>query len=230
MNKWKEIWEKRLVDDNHNDLLSELIRLDGFDGKTGKIELSSWLKYFDSICEEIGIQNSDSIFEVGCGSGAFLYPFYRQGHVVEGIDYSLALVNAANKLWQAPISHCEAKNISLSPQFDVVVSNSVFFYFPDLEYAESVIEKMINKSRRIIAILELPNKDLEDVSEKARMDLIGHEIYDKDYKELKHLYYSKNWMYQIGQKFNLKVKIFDQIIENYNSNQYRFNCIFYKED
>ena len=39
MNKWKEIWEKRLVDDNHNDLLSELIRLDGFDGKTGKIEL-----------------------------------------------------------------------------------------------------------------------------------------------------------------------------------------------
>ena len=229
VNKWKEIWSKRLIESDYTDLLSELIRLDGFDGKTGKIELDSWDKYISFICEKIDVRKDDTIFEIGCGSGAFLYPFYREGYKVEGVDYSPVLVDAAKKLWNAPVVCCEADQIPVYPQFDVVVSNSVFFYFPDLDYARRVIERMIQKAKRVIAILELPNKDVMDASENMRKKLVGENVYEIKYKNLKHLYYSKDWLKKIGDKFNLETEIFDQNIEGYNSNDYRFNCIYLKK-
>lgn len=104
VNKWKEIWSKRLIESDYTDLLSELIRLDGFDGKTGKIELDSWNKYISFICEKIDVRKDDTIFEIGCGSGAFLYPFYREGYKVEGVDYSPVLVDAAKKIMECSCS------------------------------------------------------------------------------------------------------------------------------
>lgn len=46
-NFWKTVWERRVVTDRSDDILSELIRLDGFDGKTGKIEVVDWLNYIN---------------------------------------------------------------------------------------------------------------------------------------------------------------------------------------
>lgn len=74
-NRWKNIWEKRSLDSNYESTLAELIRLDGFDGKTGKIEIKAWLKYIEDIQKQIGIRDNDSVFEIGCGSGAFYIHF-----------------------------------------------------------------------------------------------------------------------------------------------------------
>ena len=124
MNNWKTIWEKRNIIDNYDDLLSELIRLDGFDGKTGKIELSAWMRYIDFIANKIGFDESSSIFEIGAGAGAFLYPFHKMGYNVAGIDYSESLVHAAKRLWNAPVEYQEAIQVSVLPLFDIVLSNS----------------------------------------------------------------------------------------------------------
>lgn len=167
-NRWKNIWEKRSLRSNYEDILPELIRLDGFDGKTGKIELEAWLKYIDYIQDYIEIKDNDSIFEIGCGSGAFLYPFYMKGHDVGGIDYSKTLITAARKVWNAPVECMEAINLQTNSKYDVVLSNSVFFYFPNLAYAEQVILKMITKANRIVAILEVPDIQMYEISEIGR--------------------------------------------------------------
>ena len=228
-NTRKAVWSKRTVCADFTDILSELIRLDGFDGKTGKIEINAWLKYIDFIRNYIGIEKNESIFEIGCGSGAFLYPFFLKGHVVGGVDYSESLINAAKSLWNAPIECLEAIQVPVLPLFDIVVSNSVFFYFPNLEYAEQVIQAMIRKSNRIIAILEVPDIRLYDVSEKMRRGEIGEEEYKMRYTGLEHQYYDKDWFRKIGEKYNLETIIFDQNIDQYKNNNYRFNCIFKKK-
>ena len=64
------------MSDDFSDILSELICLDGFDGKTGKINVVDWVNYIKYISDYIGIKKHESIFEIGCGSGAFLYPFF----------------------------------------------------------------------------------------------------------------------------------------------------------
>lgn len=227
-NRWKNIWEKRMLNSDYEDVLTELIRLDGFDGKTGKIEQEAWLKYIEYIQEYIGIKENDSIFEIGCGSGAFLYPFYTQGHKVGGLDYSESLITAAKTLWNAPVECMEAIELPVSPLFDIVLSNSVFFYFPNLEYAEKVILKMIEKANRVVAILEVPDAHLYEVSEKMRRGVIGEEEYRIKYAGLHHLYYEKDWFRSLGEKYGLKTSITNQSIDHYKNNDFRFNCIFTK--
>lgn len=228
-NNWKDVWGKRTVSDDFSDILSELICLDGFDGKTGKINVVDWVNYIKYISDYIGIKKHESIFEIGCGSGAFLYPFFLKGHIVQGIDYSESLVKNARKLWNAPIDCLEAIQVPVLPLFDIVISNSVFFYFPSLEYAEIVIQRMIEKSKHIIAILEVPDVTLYDTSEEMRRGEIGEEDYKIKYAGLEHLYYDKEWFIKIGEKYNLKTSIFNQHISHYKNNDYRFNCIFKKK-
>lgn len=227
-NRWKNIWEKRSLDSNYESVLAELIRLDGFDGKTGKIEIKAWLKYIEDIQKCIGIRDKDSVFEIGCGSGAFLYPFHTQGHRVGGIDYSQALIEVAKSLWNAPVECQEAIQVPVLPLFDIVLSNSVFFYFPDLDYAEQVIKRMIEKSNRIIAILEIPDIKLYEVSEKMRRGVIGEEDYKIKYAGLEHLYYDRDWFISLGKKYGLETFIMNQSIDQYKNNDFRFNCIFKK--
>lgn len=227
-NRWKNIWEKRSLRSNYEDILPELIRLDGFDGKTGKIELEAWLKYIDYIQDYIEIKDNDSIFEIGCGSGAFLYPFYMKGHDVGGIDYSKTLITAARKVWNAPVECMEAINLQTNSKYDVVLSNSVFFYFPNLAYAEQVILKMIAKANRIVAILEVPDIQMYEISEKMRRGVIGEDEYREKYSGLEHLYYERDWFRSLGDKYGLETSITNQVIDQYKNNEYRFNCIFKK--
>lgn len=78
---WEEIWNKREISHEYNGL-EKLLRADGFDSGAGKISIDRWIEYTEYIKQEIDIQPSDSIFEVGCGCGAFLYPYYLKGHLV----------------------------------------------------------------------------------------------------------------------------------------------------
>lgn len=139
------------------------------------------------------------------------------------------MVKNARKLWNAPIDCLEAIQVPVLPLFDIVISNSVFFYFPSLESAEIVIQRMIEKSKHIIAILEVPDVTLYDTSEEMRRGEIGEEDYKIKYAGLEHLYYDKEWFIKIGEKYNLKTSIFNQHISHYKNNDYRFNCIFKKK-
>ena len=84
------------------------------------------MTYVQHIADELNITPKDSLLEVGCGGGTFLYPFYQQGNPVTGIDYSANLVKIAlAAMPQATISVGEAIDLPRESHFDVVLSGSV---------------------------------------------------------------------------------------------------------
>lgn len=103
-----------------------------------------------------------------------------------------------------------------------------FFYFPSLEYAEAVLEKMIEKANSGIAILEVNDYDFKEDALKLRKKHLTEEEYNKRYEGLEHLFYKRDWFYKIAQKHNLHCKIESQIIEDYQNSSYRFNVYMKK--
>ena len=75
-NKWQEIWNKK--ERLNKIILDLLIKADGFDHGSGKLDVNDWIKYTSSLYSLIGISTGDKIFEFGCGSGAFLYPLLKR--------------------------------------------------------------------------------------------------------------------------------------------------------
>tara|TARA_Y100000741_G_scaffold358480_1_gene337700 strand:- start:1253 stop:1963 length:711 start_codon:yes stop_codon:yes gene_type:complete len=231
MSNWKFIWNNRIINDydNKNSILGHLIEADGFDSPTGKINESDWINYLEYLKKYIKINNEISLFEIGMGAGAFLYPFYLGKNKVGGIDFSEKLVSVANRFMpEGDFCVGDALDVNIKNKYDIVLSNSVFFYFKNLNYAEKVLELMYSKSNKKIAILDVNEKKFEDVAELKRRGLLTKEEYEIKYKKNQHLYYKKSFFIDFAKKVNSEIIIFDQKINNYSASEYRFNVIIDK--
>ena len=229
-NKWKQIWDNRNESEKYDTVLSKLIAADGFDTGYGTITEKDWNDYIFYIANKLNITESDTIFEVGCGAGAFLFNFYKNGNIVGGIDYSNNLIKIANQyLPNGKFSVSEALNLDVEEKFDFVISNSVFFYFPSYIYAKKVLVSMIEKSKYCIAILEVNDSNKKEESMKLRKGYLTEEEYKDRYDGLEHLYYEKDWFIDIATEYGLKIEIVQQNINNYKNNMYRYNVFLYKE-
>lgn len=227
MSDWRTIWNRRGAEAELT--LAGLVAADGFDHGAGHIAVDAWERYVGRVAGWLGLTPGDSIFDVGCGAGAFVYPYFQAGHVVGGIDYSAALVAVAGRAMTGmDFSAREARELDPAPACDIVVSNSVFHYFPDLGYAEDVLEKMIRKARKAVGVLELPNADLRAEAETARAAALPPGEYEKKYGGLRHQYYSKRWIEELGARHGCRVQIIDQQIDGYGNNRFRFNALLHK--
>lgn len=104
------------------------------------------------ICE------GDSVFEVGCGCGANLYLFYKDGYTIGGEDYSQRMVNICRSLFLDRIKECiccEAECLPVEEKYDHVFANSVFSYFPNLQYSKAVLLRMLEKANKSIVLLDV---------------------------------------------------------------------------
>ena len=233
---WQKIWSSRKTDIlnnlfvNDNDILTNLLLLDGFDSPTGNIVVSSWQSYIRRLMQELCINSNNSVYEVGCGGGAFLYPFYKNGLKVGGLDYSSSLIEICNKIMpKMNFDVCQASELNTELQFDFVSAFSVFFYFKDYNYANEVLEKMFNKSKVGIMVLDIPNIDTKSECENFRMGSMGIDVYNEKYKDLQHLYYPKSFFENFAKLKKAKFsKIEDQNIDDYCNNRFRFNFILLK--
>lgn len=229
---WQQVWNRRTITHptQNNDpekILSALIAVDGFDSSLSAITPKSWMGYVELILNEIKINKGGSIFEIGCGAGALLYSFHLAGHKVGGIDYSHTMVSVAQKyLPNMDIAVCEATLCNTIEQYDAVLSNSAFSYFPNYDYAKAVMEKMFLKAKKVISILDVPDFARKEESEHMR----GLKIVDYKslYKDIKHLYFAKEWFTNFAREKNCRIKIINQNIENYGNNPFRFNCFIWK--
>lgn len=228
--RWADIWASRKVEvaEGPNGVLSALIAADGFDNSFGAVSPSAWATFAtDMALTRLGLSDGDSLFEVGCGAGAFLYPLRDLGLRVAGLDRSPALIEAAQRLIpEGNFSVGEASELAPLPQADAVVSCSVFFYFPDLDYAERVIRAMVAKSRRAVAILDVPDLATRDVAVRARIAAVGgEEAYAERYAGLDHLYYDRSWLAERLSAASLRrVQVADQEIPGYANGHHRFNA------
>jgi trans-aconitate methyltransferase len=226
MTNWKTIWEKRAAPTVTEDTLQTLIELDGFDSGAGRVDTAAWRAYARTIANRLDLQKTDRVFEVGCGSGAFLFALRELGTNVAGLDYSSALISMAKMAMpEGEFITAEACELSPQPQYDFVVANGVFHYFPDDSYAQAVLSTALRKARRAVAILEVPDLALREGSERMRRDILTPEQYEEKYRGLTHKYYSRKWFADIASSHAFDCLTFDQEIPGYAQNRFRFNCL-----
>ena len=130
-NKWHSIWNNRTTD--HNEInLQTLINLDGFDSGAGKINAIDWTEYTKLLVDLLHIENGESVYEVGCGSGALLYSISEHVDIkAGGNDYSDRLINVAKEAFQIPdnFTCTEASQISTSPNLTTQYLAEYFIIF-----------------------------------------------------------------------------------------------------
>lgn len=203
MNKWKEIWEKRIANDNallgnKEEVLLELKRINGFDSTDNILSYDSFYDQYIQTKRELSFGAKkdfilQSIFEVGCGSGANLYLFQQDGIEVGGVDYSASLIETVSKiLGKNNALVCdEAINMPCDKKYDAILSNSVFSYFPSNEYALNVLENMYVKSNYSIGILDVHDVHKKEDFMNYRMETVKN--YQEKYKDLQNTFMIENF-------------------------------------
>lgn len=237
-NNWKNIWEKRklneevLDSDDINALFTELKRADGFDTGGGEITENALLRQYEDIKARLvkGAPSPvKSVYEFGCGSGANLLLFERDGFECGGIDYSRALIDIAVKVLKTKDLTCgEAINAEVSPRYDCILANSVISYFSDTDYTLGVLEKMFRKTNYSIGLIDVYNIEKKDDFLAYRRKII--ENYDEKYADLGKLFYSRDMFADFAKKNDLRIEFSESAVENYWNNEFVFNCFMYKNN
>lgn len=228
MMNWLEVWNKRTESDE-SDILLKLIKADGFDSDAGSINRTAWEEYVLKIMNKMQMEDYHSVFEIGCGSGAFLYPMFERGLWVSGCDYSESLISIARKYINDSFFVASAEYLHANPQYNHVIANSTFQYFPSLDYAKNVARIMIEKSFRKIGILDINDKSKEDYAKQMRSSMSTNNDYEKKYEGLEHLFIHKDWWKVIAREFDCDIVIEDQSVKDYGNCDFRYNVFLTKK-
>lgn len=209
-------------------LYKELKRLDGFDVQIEDQD-AYYRSFYDAMLEmyETNLMSAESIYEVGCGSGANLVIYRNRGKQVGGVDYSDRLVKVAQKFMpECDIVTDEAINITADKMYDVVIADSVFAYFPNEEYGRKVLKKMYDKAKSQIILLEIFDKDLENACNEYRRASV--EDYEKKYAGLNKIFYPRQMFIDFAKKYGCKIKFTEVKNDYYWNSRYMYNCYIYK--
>ena len=139
---------------------------------TEVLEISDGYQHFDKLTVKIianeltdilEIKPENKVLEIGCGAGALAQFLDCQ---YTGIDFSEKLIEKHQKnLPNSELICCQANEIPLeSKSFDIVFSWSLFQYFPNLEYANQVIQEVERLSKKIIFIGDLRTNEKEKLN------------------------------------------------------------------
>jgi trans-aconitate methyltransferase len=221
---WKAVWEARQLDASRPNPLAQLLAADGMDTGFGSVGEQAWRRYVVETARTIGIEPGCSVFEVGCGAGAWLYELDRIGCQVAGLDGSAALIGYARQhLPRGQWTVGDAADLDPRPRYDFVVSSGVFLYFPSLDYARTVLERMVQKASMGLLVLDVPDRACRDAALAERMRIAGDD-YGQRYDGLDHLYYERSWFQDALASLGIRRTVVgDQSIEGYINGQYRFN-------
>ncbi len=228
MENWREVWERKGTE-TQDYTLQSLIKADGFDKGAGKMTEEQWLRVVDTAVKELEITASDSLLEVGCGSGAMLLPLSKLCKKVSGIDYSATLVAIAQKaIPGAEIKVAEANHIPFTGGvFDKVLVHSVFQYFPDYSYAAQAMDEMLRvlRSEGAILILDVPDLATMEKSEAERNAVSGKPSAPPPAgsNPYSHQYYPRSFFTDYARAGGFKAKITSQHIPGYGNAPFRFN-------
>ncbi len=110
--------------------------------------------------------------------------------------------------------------------FDAVISNSVFSYFDDFDYARRVLEKMLLKSRQTVAVLDIYDAACEAEHLAYRRRTI--ENYDERYKGLHKLFYPRSFFEDFAARHELKIRFAANELENYVNAPFTYHCFMQK--
>lgn len=244
-NNWQSIWNNRksslegVNPEDETQIILELKRIVGWDCQVHGLGVmfGEFKKEYEYLKNNLKLAAPDdlefydkTVFEVGCGSGAYLYFFKKDGFKVGGIDYSENLINIARAVvGDKNLIECicdEATNLPIDVKYNSVFAAGVFQYFDSLEYVEKVLDEMILKTKRSIGILRILDEKSKENYLEFHRNLDPN--YDEKYKDTPHLFISKDFFISYAKNHDLGYK-FDQChMENFWNEPYIFDCFLYK--
>jgi SAM-dependent methyltransferase len=224
---WREVWERRTLEPSRGSTLAQLMAADGLDTAFGETSEVAWRDFVERRAATLGARAGTSVYEVGCGAGAFLFVLAELGCRVGGLDRSATLIDFARRaLPDGRFDIAEAIALEREPRADVVVSCGAFLYFPSLQYAEQVIAAMAARATGAVGILDLPDASLRAAALAQRIELAGgQDAYNARYAGLEHLHFSREWVTRALAAAGLTgIQTADQDMAGYRNGAHRFNA------
>lgn len=242
MNDWKRVWNKRdsqIGSVDEGDIFGMFCKLksaDGFDTqlKEGYYEalFDGWGRMDAEIqkhCHGIG-----SVYEVGCGSGANLYLYRKLLGIgrLGGIDYSKPLIEIARQVCvgggnSVELKIGEAIDIEPLPCYDLVLSDSVFAYFPDVPYGMEVLGRMCGKAGKAVVVRDIFDLAKKDACMEARRASMAG--YDEHYKDLDKTFYPREAFLAFARGHGYSCRILEPGNKRYWNNDFVFDFYLYKQ-
>ena len=110
----------------------------------------------EHVAETLDIGPGTRIFEVDCGDGAFLFPFYQNGYVVGGSDAeAAAIAHALTAMPEGLFTVGTAAALDPAMPWDAVICRS-FAGRPEVDYLRGVVARMFAKATHGIALVDVP--------------------------------------------------------------------------
>ena len=144
-------------------------------------------------------------------------------------QYNYALLKCKKYFPKINLRVGEISAIStFNTKFDLIFAHSIFQYFDDYNYANSLILKMLSnlKTMGVICILDISDKSKEKIRVKEIKKKLGNKKYKIKYAKNNHLFYSKTFFKNLAKKNNLNIKIFKHSSKFNENSEYRFNVIY----
>ena len=111
----------------------------------------------EHVAETLDVGPGTRVFEVDCGGGDFLYPFFINGYIVGGIDAdpdAIALARAS--MPQGIFQTGSAAMLDPAVPWDVVICRS-FGGTHDVDALRGLLARMFAKATHAIGILDVPD-------------------------------------------------------------------------
>ncbi|HEX7280696.1 MAG TPA: hypothetical protein VF239_01490 [Vicinamibacterales bacterium] len=112
----------------------------------------------EQVAETLDIGPGTRVFEVDCGRGELLFPFYSNGYIVGGTDGdSAAIEQALKEMPEGLFNVAMASSLDPAMPWDVVICRSLAGA-PDTGYVRGLVARMLAKATHAIALLNVPEK------------------------------------------------------------------------
>ena len=111
----------------------------------------------EHVAETLDVGPGTRVFEVDCGSGEFLYPFFVNGYMVGGSDADPGAIEMAlAAMPQGIFQTATAAMLDPATPWDVVICRS-FAGTADADHMRGLLARMFAKASHAIAILDVPD-------------------------------------------------------------------------
>ena len=234
-NHWQELWNNRKIDfdklnaQDERQLILELKRIVGWDFKNSHIDTDEVRREYEYLKTNLRVDGG-SVFEVGCGTGANLYFFRKDGFKVGGSDYARNLLDVAEKVIGAEnFVECiagEASQLPTETKYDAVFAAGVIHYSPDTSYVEEVLNRMVAKAKSSVGLLRMLDAATEQDYLAYRRAHTKN--YDELYKNLPKLFLSKKFFEDYAARNSLTVAFPKHHIAGFWNEAFNFDCFLYK--
>lgn len=225
MRSWQEIWDEKALSIPLDVIMkrqiqeSEHLQVNGFNHDPESVISRNALdEYVSLVSELIKTSSIEYLYEFGCGTGFFTNELAKKMEIKNfgGSDQSAAMIRIAHSLFPQQTFHvADAASFRFTQENSTVICNSVFQYFPSLQYTESVLQNVLAHSPETFAFLDV-------VRSPVSGNLVLREG-KNDSTLLSHIGFKEEYFINFFAGSGYKISITNQEIEGYKQSNQRFN-------